>query len=75
MPIIIGLIYAALEDMGYRPMWNKSETGVIFNFMMERAVCRMDQDTLVVTFVVPNIYPVIDDGYDEIIHNVNAFRL
>lgn len=72
MQIIMGFIYLTLLDMGYKPVWNKTETGISFRFNMELAICRIDPETLVVTFMVPNIFPVENSECEPYIRKVNA---
>lgn len=68
----MGFIYQTLLDMGYKPIWNKTETGLSFRFNMELAICRIDPETLVVTFMVPNVFPVENSECESNIRQVNA---
>ena len=72
MQIIMGFIYKALADMGYSPVWNKSETGLLFNFNMMCVICRVDPKSRVVTFMIPNVFPIVHDEYDDLVSQVNA---
>ena len=72
MQIIMGFIYQTLLDMGYKPVWNKTETGLSFRFNMELAICRIDPETLVVTVMVPNVFPVENSECEFNIRQVNA---
>ena len=72
MQIIMGFIYKALADMGYSPVWNKSETGLLFNFNMMCVICRADPKSRVVTFMIPNVFPIVYDEYDDLVSQVNA---
>ena len=72
MQIIMGFIYQTLLDMGYKPVWNKTETGISFRFNMELAICRIDPETLVVTFMVPNVFPVENSECEPYIRKVNG---
>ena len=72
MQVIMKFMYQTLLDMGYKPEWNKSKTGFSFRFQMEFAICRIDQDTLVVTFMVPNVFPVENSEFEAAIRKVNA---
>lgn len=72
MQIIMGFIYQTLLDMGYKPVWNKTETGISFRFNMELAICRIDPETLVVTFIVPNVFPVENSECEPYIRRVNG---
>lgn len=72
MQIIMGFIYQTLLDMGYKPVWNKTETGISFRFKMELAICRIDPETLVVTFMVPNVFPVENSECEPYIRKVNG---
>ena len=68
----MGFIYKALADMGYSPVWNKSETGLLFNFNMMCVICRADPKSRVVTFMIPNVFPIVHDEYDDLVSQVNA---
>ena len=68
----MGFIYQTLLDMGYKPVWNKTETGISFRFNMELAICRIDPETLVVTFMVPNVFPVENSECEPYIRRVNG---
>ena len=72
MQIIMGFIYQTLLDMGYKPVWNMTETGISFRFNMELAICRIDPETLVVTFMVPNVFPVENSECEPYIRKVNG---
>lgn len=72
MHVIMERIYDTLLGLGYRPAWNASRSGLSFNFNMELAICRMDPDSWVVTFVIPSLYPDSCGMYNDIIGKVNA---
>lgn len=72
MQIVMGFIYQALVDMGYKPVWNKSETGLVFNFNMMCVMCRADPKSRIVTFMVPNVFTIVYDEYNDIVSRVNA---
>lgn len=72
MQVIMEFIYQTLLDMGYKPGWNKSKTGFSFHFQMEFAICRIDPETLVVTFMVPNIFPVVNSEFEAAISSFFA---
>lgn len=72
MRIILYEIYDALEHLGYTPSWNESERGMSFNFNMELAVCSIEEDSMVVTFMVPCIYKIEYKNFDDLIRKVNS---
>ncbi len=73
MPGVFIEIYDALEGMGYNLQMNDSETGFTFNFNLELAVCRFDDESNVVTFIVPSVRKIdLDEEYDEAVRRVNS---
>lgn len=73
MPGVFIEIYDALEVMGYNLQMNDSETGFTFNFNLELAVCRFDDESNVVTFIVPSVRKIdLDEEYDEAVRRVNS---
>ena len=72
MHIVHYEIMDALSRLGYNPLWNRSETGFRFNFNMELAVCRFDEDSMLVTFVVPCVIRNDDEDYSEAVRCVNS---
>ena len=72
MHIVHYEIMDALSRLGYNPLWNRSETGFRFNFNMELAVCRFDEDSMRVTFMLPCVLRNDGDDYSEVISCVNS---
>lgn len=46
--------------------------GMSFNFNMELAVCRIEEQSMVVTFMVPCVYKIGRNDFEEIIRKVNS---
>ena len=72
MHIVHYEIMDALSRLGYNPLWNRSETGFRFNFNMELAVCRFDEDSMLVTFMVPCVIRNKGEDYSEVVRSVNS---
>ena len=72
MHIVHFEIMDALSSLGYNPLWNESETGFRFNFNMELAVCRFDEDSMLVTFMVPCVIRNKGEDYNEVVRSVNS---
>ena len=72
MHIVHFEIMDALSSLGYNPLRNESETGFRFNFNMELAVCHIDEDSMLVTFMVPCVIRNEGEDYSEVIRSVNS---
>lgn len=72
MHIVHFEIMDALSSLGYNPLRNESETGFRFNFNMELAVCHIDEDSMLVTFIVPCVIRNEGEDYSEVIRSVNS---